>query len=105
MSDRAYKQGGHVWFHCPGCECAHRVRVEIPVDPHYVDSGHWTWNGRLDLPTFAPSVRTWSGTVDGVDQRVCHSYVLDGQIQFLGDCWHALAGQTVDLPAWEPGTL
>ena len=28
----------------------------------------------------------------------CHSYVKDGQIQFLNDCSHVLAGQTVDLP-------
>lgn len=25
----------------------------------------------------------------------------DGRIQFLNDCTHALAGQTVDLPDWE----
>jgi len=29
--------------------------------------------------------------------RRCHSFVTDGQIQFLGDCTHALAGQTVPL--------
>ena len=33
---------------------------------------------------------------------VCHSFVTDGLIQFLGDCTHALAGQTVDMPPW-PG--
>ena len=31
---------------------------------------------------------------------VCHSFVTDGRIQFLADCTHALAGQTVDLPEW-----
>lgn len=31
---------------------------------------------------------------------VCHSFIRDGQIQFLSDCTHALAGQTVPLPAW-----
>ena len=30
----------------------------------------------------------------------CHTFVTDGRIQFLGDCTHALAGQTVDLPDW-----
>jgi hypothetical protein len=34
---------------------------------------------------------------------VCHSFVTDGRIQFLGDCTHALAGQTVDLPEWTGG--
>lgn len=34
---------------------------------------------------------------------VCHSYVTDGQVQFLSDCTHVLAGQTVplpEIPAW-----
>jgi len=26
--------------------------------------------------------------------------VVDGRMQFLGDCTHALAGQTVDIPPW-----
>jgi len=30
--------------------------------------------------------------------NICHSFIRDGKIQFLGDCTHALAGQTVDLP-------
>jgi hypothetical protein len=28
----------------------------------------------------------------------CHSFVRNGRIEFLGDCTHALASQTVDLP-------
>jgi hypothetical protein len=36
--------------------------------------------------------------------RVCHSFVVDGRIQFLGDCTHHLAGQTVDLPPWPYST-
>jgi hypothetical protein len=31
---------------------------------------------------------------------VCHSFVTDGRIQFLNDCTHPLAGQTVDIPEW-----
>ena len=31
---------------------------------------------------------------DGV---VCHSFVNDGQVQFLDDCTHELAGQTLLL--------
>ena len=29
---------------------------------------------------------------------VCHSFITDGRIQFLGDCTHELKGQTVELP-------
>ena len=28
----------------------------------------------------------------------CHSFVREGRIEFLGDCTHAMVGQTVDLP-------
>lgn len=31
---------------------------------------------------------------------VCHCFVADGAMQFLGDCTHALAGQTVPIPEW-----
>ena len=36
---------------------------------------------------------------DNVGSPRCHSFVRDGGIQFLTDCEHGLAGQTVDLPA------
>lgn len=102
-------------FYCPGCKTTHHIQ-------HGADSGpNWGWNGSLERPTFTPSVLvtgtefTPQGQADfdawhaagcpprnGVkfDSRpaVCHSFVTDGRIQFLGDCTHALAGQTVDLP-------
>jgi hypothetical protein len=27
----------------------------------------------------------------------CHSFITDGKIEFLSDCTHSLAGQTVEL--------
>ena len=32
--------------------------------------------------------------------KVCHSFVRDGRIEFLSDCTHELAGQTVELEEW-----
>ncbi len=32
---------------------------------------------------------------------VCHSFVTNGRIQFLGDCTHELAGKTIEIPEWE----
>lgn len=93
-------------FWCPGCDMAHRIQ-------HGDGSGErWGWNGNVDKPTFTPSVLVrynhpkghtkdnpapigWVG--EYVDD-ICHSFVTDGRIQYLGDCTHALAGQTVDLP-------
>lgn len=112
-------------FRCPGCgtdemsAAIHSVRTE----GGFPDRPRWGFNGSLDKPTFTPSifVKTvritpenreaydalppeylMGGVVD--DPRFkywCHSFVADGRIQFLGDCTHALAGQTVDLPSWD----
>jgi hypothetical protein len=69
-------------FECPGCGYAHHV------------DDRWQWNGSLTKPTFSPSVLT-----NGHDPaHRCHSFVRDGRIEFLSDCWHQLADQTVDLP-------
>lgn len=94
-------EGGRVAFMCPGCRELHQVRVEGDGRPR------WGFNGDYDRPTFTPSVLvTWSEPSDvegefddrGKDQKmVCHSFVTDGQISFLGDCTHALRGQVVPL--------
>ncbi|QIL71679.1 ammonia monooxygenase [Diaphorobacter sp. HDW4B] len=85
-------------FHCPGCDAQHAIQHGAEDDPN------WSWNGSLEKPTFSPSVLvTYTGADagrDGAPPAVCHSFVTDGRIQFLGDCTHALAGQTVDLPEW-----
>mgnify|MGYP000200443902 CR=1 FL=1 len=74
-----------VWrwlFWCPGCE-----------EHHAFEEGRWTKSGTDDAPTFSPSLVSAPGT-----PRNCHLFVRAGKIQFLGDCWHGLKGQTVDLP-------
>lgn len=84
-------RGGKLYsFHCPGCGYGHSFEVDC------AERG-WTWNGSLDKPTFAPSLLC---NPDSPPHR-CHSFVTNGQIQFLTDCHHKLAGKTVDLPDWE----
>lgn len=95
-------EGGHLFFWCPGCREAHIVGPT------------WDFNGDYDRPTFAPSILVrgnkvvkdengkWTGdwqrdAAGNLIPEVCHSFVRDGQIQFLNDCTHALAGQTVPL--------
>lgn len=91
-------EGGRLMFWCPGCDGAHAVQHGDGPGPR------WTWNGNAERPTFSPSVLvTYDGAdagQDGAPPRVCHSFVNDGRIQFLGDCTHVLAGETVDLPPW-----
>lgn len=92
------QQGGQIAFWCPGCDLAHGVAVEG-------EKPLWTWNSNAEAPTIRPSINSiYAGfgflVADTYGKCVCHSFVTDGQIQFLGDCTHALAGQTVPLPPW-----
>jgi hypothetical protein len=69
--------------------------------PNLETSPHWSFNGDLAKPVFGPSILSRYDTPE--KKHVCHSFVgcngaAPGQIIFLGDCTHALAGQTVELP-------
>lgn len=98
-------EGGRLMFRCPGCDEPHMVAVGSGEGPR------WGYNGDPAKPTFTPSILvTWSEPSDVAEEfddtskdrpMVCHSYVTDGRIQFLGDCTHALAGHTLDLPEFE----
>ena len=72
----------HYW--CPGCNFIHALSPDIHK-----------FNGDFDRPTFTPSV-----LYDYSEEHRCHSYINDGNIQFLNDCSHSLAGQTVELPEY-----
>jgi hypothetical protein len=84
---------------------------------HAVDSG-WTFDGNYDKPTFSPSVLVtgghymtgWKGPgcwctynrdhpndLHKFECVRCHSFVRNGEIQFLSDSTHALSGRTVAL--------
>lgn len=106
-------------FHCPGCNEVHSVWVV----PYNAGGPAWTFNGDIDRPTFSPSLLvraghyapqfkhgddcwcTWKAKDPEKNKTsfgcyICHSFIRDGKIQFLTDCTHALAGQTVDIPDW-----
>lgn len=78
-----------VLVHCPGCKMAHPFRVRgKPGQPV------WRWDGSESAPTFSPSMLVNQHH----EPARCHSFVRNGEIQFLGDCHHELKGQTVPLP-------
>lgn len=83
-------------------------------------TGCWSWNGDVDKPTLRPSVLVTSGHhVQGFDAAKdscwckyyqahpeekpvfhchrCHTWINDGQAQFLPDSTHEFANQTVAL--------
>lgn len=88
-----------IGYWCPGCDECHLI---------YTDQGGWTFDGNADAPTFSPSILVTYGGADAGQSRGshkapparCHSFVRSGRIEFLSDCTHALAGQTVPLPDW-----
>ncbi len=93
------RRGLSYW--CQGCESLHKVWVEGGPP-----GSNWGWNGNVDRPTFTPSVLvTYPANPDADEEfkewrteRRCHTFITDGMVQFLGDCTHALAGQTLALP-------
>jgi hypothetical protein len=97
IDPKAIAQGmPDVVFQCPGCNCGHGVWTS---KPNHLGA-QWTWNEDMVRPTFSPSLNiTWGGGPDDVPRGVCHSFVRDGQIEFLSDCTHSLAGKTVPLPS------
>lgn len=105
-------EGGRISYWCQGCKKHHVITVE---GPHA-----WGWNGNVEKPTFTPSVLAqghsivtdekgeWTGEYhrDAAGEPIelrCHTFITDGMVQFLQDCSHELAGQTLplpDLPVW-----
>lgn len=94
-------EGDRLGFWCPGCEEMHVV------------TSNWKWNNNTEQPTFSPSILvksghyastnpdecwcTFKGDKGSFECSLCHSFVIDGNIQFLGDCTHKLKNQTVPM--------
>ena len=81
INNSSGKFGGYLIF-CPGCKT------------HHLFDSRWSFNGDFEKPTFSPSM-----LINQHDSGSrCHSFVRDGKIQFLSDCFHELANKTVELP-------
>jgi hypothetical protein len=101
--------GRGCWTWCPACQLAHRFEIlgEDGSHPDRPQGDYWTWDGNLKAPTFSPSMLVrWTAAATDTEPAVehrCHSFLRAGRWEFLADCTHALAGQTVDmvpLPDW-----
>ena len=80
---------GMYQFYCPGCKCDHMVWTDKNENPC------WEFNGDVDNPTVSPSLLVRYLYPGGV--KICHSFIRNGEIQFLSDCTHELSGQTIKL--------
>ena len=72
----------------------HGYIIECPACGHgHLFDDRWTFNGNYDKPSFSPSMLVNAGEPD----RRCHSFVTDGKIQYLDDCFHEFKGKTIEF--------
>lgn len=90
-----FGENGRVLFWCAGCDGAHQIYVGQGDGPR------WSFDGNAESPTFAPSILVRGGGNVRRAGMVCHSFVRGGRIEYLADCTHALAGQTIELPDFD----
>ena len=94
------KHKGQDWLgfdvRCPGCKYDHRIMVNYGIQSEKQEP-KWTFNNNLDKPTFSPSLLCREIDEQNNVKYVCHSFIRDGQWQYLSDCTHLLAGKTVDM--------
>ena len=73
-------------YMCLGCGYEHAFVLRS-------EGGNHSFNMDLENPTVLPSLMQ-----DFTKGRRCHSFIRNGRIQYLSDCWHDLKGQTIELP-------
>lgn len=91
---RILNDGTHIWY-CPACDTHHGgpINNSGPVS--------WDFDGDYENPTFSPSFLVRMPRADKVN--VCHTFVRNGEIQYLSDCTHEMAGKTVKMIDIESG--
>lgn len=92
---RARIEGDRALFYCVACKMVHGISFGDGPGPR------WGFNGSAERPTFTPSVLARFNWKD--KPVVCHSYVTDGHIDYLGDCTHEYAGKKIELPEFRWG--
>jgi hypothetical protein len=95
--------GERYYVFCPGCYEASKDKY--PDDQrfwlngclHCFSASVHQFDGNLERPTISPSLLCTYTDHETGQNFVCHSFIKDGRIQYLGDCTHVFANQTVDL--------
>jgi hypothetical protein len=73
-------------YWCLGCGYEHAFALTT-------EGGHHEFNMDLKNPTISPSL-----LYNFNPEKICHSFIKEGKIEYLNDCWHHMKGQTVELP-------
>jgi len=88
--------GAIAYFDCPGCRRVHALHL---YPDRNAEGASWAWNRDMESPTFTPSIHAKiEYSEPGRSPKICHSFVTNGWIRFLGDCTHDMAGQSIELP-------
>lgn len=83
------KDRGEYMFWCLGCNSYHSVTTLVKNEK----GCQWQFNGNIESPTFTPSIVVNKDFLE----RLCHSSIADGKIQYHGDCFHSLKNQIIEL--------
>ncbi len=93
------KAGGvSYWFWCPGCKIHHSFRTKLGTGER--PGPVWTYDENVEKPTFGPSLMCNRGITEdhkAAGGHQCHLFLKNGIVQYLGDCTHKLAGQSIPV--------
>lgn len=79
-------RGRHIHsFHCVGCGHSHGF------------DDTWTLSGSIENPTVQPSLLTRWNFGEENKENICHLFITEGRLHYLGDCTHEYAGKIVDM--------
>lgn len=95
---------------CPGCGNAHGFKTASWPMPDGLSehlqkrflNNNWVWNGDFENPTVSPSLNVQreigkNEKGEPLYETICHSFIENGAIRFLGDCKHELVNKIIQL--------
>ena len=77
---------GAILHWCEGCNDYHVIPI---AEPYHI---HWKFNGDYERPTVNDA-----SVKHTMHDGICHYVIVNGIIEYYGDCSHQLSGQKVPL--------
>lgn len=89
------EEATHIELHMPG-PFPYRI-IPVITKGRRESTNCWTWNGNIETPDLKPSLLSKAEMGENKEKVICHSWINNGRVQFLKDCTHEFAGQTLYL--------
>ncbi len=111
LSKYIYEEKGKIYHYCPACDELHAAAVGAP----FSNGARWQFSNP-EKPTLSPSMKVSTGHFVSSSRHsagdcpmcdadgeygtcgICHYFLKHGQLEYLSDCTHKLAGMRVPLP-------